>query len=66
MPREIGFLGMLVPGLLPILLACAVLFVGLDLTLSRTGLYRHVWHPSLFRASLFLALFSAAGLTLGR
>lgn len=66
MPREIGFLGMLAPGLLLILLGCTVLFVGLDLVLSRTGLYRHVWHPSLFRASLFLAMFSAAGLILGR
>lgn len=66
MPREIGALGMLFPSLLIVMLICAAMFVLLDLALSKVGLYRHVWHPSLFRASLFLALFSASGLILAR
>jgi hypothetical protein len=64
MPREIAFFSLLVPGLLPILVSCAAAFVGLDLVISRLGWYRHVWHPALFRASLFAALFAAVGLLL--
>ncbi|MEM5329228.1 DUF1656 domain-containing protein [Paraburkholderia sp. JHI2823] len=64
MPREIEFFSLLVPGLLPILAACALLFVALDLVLARVGLYRFVWHPDLFRVALFAALFSGASLLL--
>lgn len=64
MPREVPVASLLVPGLLPILLACVVVFVLLDLGLSRCGLYRQVWHPALFRASLFTVLFCGASLLL--
>lgn len=54
------------PGLLPILVGCALLFVVLDLMLAKFGLYRYTWHPSLFRVALFAVLFSGASLLLWR
>ena len=66
MPREIPFAGTLMPGLLPLFAACLLLMILLDLLLGRIGLYRHVWHPSLFRLALFVCLFGAAGLLLVR
>jgi hypothetical protein len=64
MPREIVLFSLFVPSLLPILVACALVFVALDLLISRLGWYRFVWHPALFRAALFTTLFCAAGLLL--
>lgn len=64
MPREISFFALLIPSLLPVLVGSALLFIALDLGLSRLGMYRHVWHPALFRASLFTVIFAAAGLWL--
>lgn len=64
MPREIDLFSLFVPGLLPILVVCTLLFVVLDLALARLRLYRFVWHPSLFRLALFAALFSGAALLL--
>ncbi|MFM0060868.1 DUF1656 domain-containing protein [Paraburkholderia phytofirmans] len=64
MPGQIDVFSLLVPGLLPILAGCALLFVVLDLLLARLGLYRYTWHPSLFRVALFTALFSGASLLL--
>ena len=64
MHREVALFGFLVPSLLPILLGSIALFVLLDLSLSRLGLYGHVWHASLFRAALFTSLFCTAGLLL--
>jgi hypothetical protein len=55
---------LLVPSLLPLFLGCVAAFIALDLVLSRVGLYRHVWHPALFRASLFTTLFGALGMLL--
>ena len=64
MPGEIDLFSLLMPGLLPILAACVLLFVVLDLVLARLGFYRYTWHPSLFRVALFAALFSGASLLL--
>lgn len=66
MPREIDLYGVLIPGLLPVFIACLLLTAALDLLLGRSGWYRHVWHPSLFRLALFFCLFGAAGLLLFR
>lgn len=66
MPHEISFRGVLVPGLLAVFIGCLLLMVLLDLLVGRLGLYRHVWHPSLFRLALFVCLFGAAGLLLLR
>ncbi|MBB3261694.1 hypothetical protein F4827_006562 [Paraburkholderia bannensis] len=64
MPGQIDLFSLLVPGLLPILAGCVLLFVLLDLVLARLGFYRYTWHPSLFRVALFAALFSGASLLL--
>ena len=64
MPYEIAFHGVLLPGLLVVFLGCLLLMVLLDMGVGRLGLYRHVWHPSLFRLALFVCLFGSAGLLL--
>lgn len=64
MPGEIDLFSLLVPGLLPILVGCVLLFIALDLVLARLGLYRYTWHPTLFRVALFAAMFSSASLLL--
>lgn len=64
MPREISFFGVLLPGLVPVFIGCLLLMVLIDLLAGRLGLYRHVWHPSLFRLALFVCLFGVAGLWL--
>ena len=66
MPREVEFYGVLMPGLLPVFLLSLVVMVALDLLIGRLGLYRRLWHPSLFRFALFVCLFGAAGLLLIR
>lgn len=62
MPREIALLDALVPTLLLVFLASIVLHLGLDRILGRCGVYRHVWHPSLFRISIFVCIFAVCGL----
>lgn len=66
MPRELDFQGILLPTLLPILAATALLFWLLDGVLARRGLYAQVWHPSLFRVCLFACLFAVLGLLVYR
>lgn len=65
MPREIALFSVLMPTLLLVVIAVSLLFVGLDLLLSRWGVYRQVWHPALFRAALFVALLCGTALALG-
>jgi len=62
MPRELEFQGIFFPTLLIILIIAAAIYWLLDGVLARAGLYRHVWHASLFRVCLFVCLFSALGL----
>lgn len=66
MPPEIEFYGVLLPSLLPVFLLSLAAMVVLDLAIGRAGLYRRLWHPSLFRFALFVCLFGAAGLVLIR
>lgn len=66
MPREIAVYGVLMPALLPILIGVAALYWMLDTTLARFGVYQQVWHPPLFRLSLFVCLFVAAAWALGQ
>lgn len=66
MPRELDFQGILLPTLLPILALAALLFWLLDGFIAQRGLYAKVWHPSLFRVSLFVCLFAALGLLVYR
>ncbi|APG05342.1 DUF1656 domain-containing protein [Luteibacter rhizovicinus DSM 16549] len=64
MPREVDFAGATVPGLLLVYLGCLLVQWVIDTVAGRYGLYRHVWHPPLFRVALFACLFSAIGLLL--
>lgn len=64
MPAEISIAGALVPGLLLVFLGCLLALWGIDWLFGRLGLYRHVWHPALFRVALFVCLFGLAGLFL--
>ncbi|GAB2872584.1 DUF1656 domain-containing protein [Pseudoduganella ginsengisoli] len=60
MPRELDVFGILLPTLIPLLLASVVLQGLLDKLLA--GVYRAVWHPALVRLSLLTCIF--CGLTL--
>ncbi|WP_114815320.1 DUF1656 domain-containing protein [Paraburkholderia kururiensis] len=62
MPREIAFLDAYMPAIVPIFILGAMLTWVLDRLLARTGLYRAVWHPSLFRASLLVCVCTTLGL----
>ncbi len=64
MPPEIAILGIYVSPLLPGLLLLSAAYWVLDTLLAHWGLYEQVWHPSLFRLSLFIVLYAAFGLAL--
>lgn len=66
MPLEIAMFDALVPTLLPIFLLSLLLQAGLDWLFGRFGLYRHVWHPPLFRLALFACVFGGLGLLAAR
>ena len=58
MLREIGLFGALVPSLVLYFLAAVALFLVVDRSASRLGLFRLFWHPALARLALFVILFS--------
>ena len=62
MPVEIALTDALVPSLMLVYIGCLLLFLIIDTLVGHFGLYRYVWHPSLFRVALFFCLFGAAGL----
>ena len=64
MPREIALADAFVPGMLLVYLGCLLLLWLIDTIVGRYGLYRYVWHPSLFRVAMFFCLFGAVGLLL--
>ncbi|WP_267225389.1 DUF1656 domain-containing protein [Dyella silvae] len=64
MPLEIALGDALVPGMLLVYLGCLLVLWAVDTIVGRYGLYRYVWHPSLFRVAVFFVLFGAAGLLL--
>lgn len=64
MPREVAIGDVLAPGLLPLFVLMLGLLWLLDWAAGRYGLYRHVWHPSLFRLAVFVGAFSGLGLLL--
>jgi protein AaeX len=66
MPLDIAFLGVYVPALVLLFVAGAALSWMLDHALAWTGLYRVVWHPSLFRASLLVCVCGVIGLAVYR
>lgn len=62
MPREFSLLDALVPTLFLAFLVSVVLQAILDRIMGRIAIYRHVWHPPLFRAALFICIFCSCGL----
>jgi hypothetical protein len=62
MPREISFFDAYVPTLLLLVLVAGALALVADRLLVRIGLYSLVWHPALFRVSLFVCLAALLGL----
>lgn len=62
MPREFSLLDALVPTLFVAFLASLVLQAVCDRMFSKFDLYRYVWHPPLFRVSLFVCIFGVLGL----
>jgi hypothetical protein len=66
MPREIAIFDAYVPAIVLLFVAGAVLTWMLDRVIAYTGLYRAVWHPSLFRASLLVCVCGVLGLAVYR
>ncbi|WP_058050585.1 DUF1656 domain-containing protein [Janthinobacterium sp. Ant5-2-1] len=64
MPREFALFGILIPTLLPLFLLSIALQTLLDRVLGCLGVYRMVWHPSLARLCIFIAIFGALALSL--
>lgn len=62
MVREIAFFDVLIPTLLLLLIASAVIYFLMDRLLSEIDIDRYVWHPALVRFAVFVSLFSALGL----
>ncbi|MGD9970203.1 MAG: DUF1656 domain-containing protein [Sulfuricurvum sp.] len=58
MPLDITLLGIQMPTLLPIFIATSGFMILLDRIMSDFGIYNHVWHPGLFRTSVFVCLFT--------
>ncbi len=53
--------GLQFPGVLALLIGCAVTQWLLDRVFVRLGIYAWVWHPGLFRVAILLALCVLAG-----
>jgi hypothetical protein len=66
MPRSTAILEAYVPTILLLFVAGALFTWLLDRALALTGLYRVVWHPSLFRASLVVCVCGLIGLAFYR
>lgn len=62
MPREFPLLDALVPSLFLAFLVSVALQTILDRIMGHIGVYRHVWHPPLFRVSVFFCIFGLCGL----
>lgn len=66
MPREIAVFDAYVPAVVLLFVAGAALTWVLDRVLAYTGVYRVVWHPSLFRASVLVCVCGVLGLAVYR
>jgi hypothetical protein len=62
MPREVALFDVLVPTLLLILAASALIYILIDRSLRNVDLDEYVWHSALFRFAFFVVLFSGLGL----
>jgi hypothetical protein len=66
MPREIDLFGLYAPTLLLIFIGSVVLQWLIDGLLGRLGVFGQLWHPALFRLSLFVCLFGGGALLVYR
>ncbi len=66
MPLEISLFDAYVPAIFVIMIIAGLITLLLDPLLARIGLYDAVWHPSLFRVSLFVCLLCTFGLMVYR
>jgi len=66
MPREFVLLDALVPTLLLAFVGSLLLQALVDKLCKHFDFYQYVWHPPLFRVSLFVCLFSTFGLVVMR
>lgn len=64
MPREISFFDAYVPTLLLAVIVAGAIALVADRILVRIGLYNLVWHPALFRVSLFTCIAALLGLVI--
>ena len=62
MPRELALFGLYLPSLTLLFLLTLPLAWALDRLFAWRGLYRHAWHPTLLRVSLFTCLYCALAL----
>lgn len=62
MPRDIALFDVYVPAIVVLFIAGAIATWMADRILASTGLYRFVWHPALFRASLLTCICGLFGL----
>jgi len=66
MPRDVALLDAYFPALVLLFILGAAITWVLDSLLARAGVYRVVWHPSLFRVSLLVIVCCALGLAVYR
>ncbi len=62
MHRELALFDALVPSIFWAFLFSVVLQVLVDRVMGWCGVYRYVWHPPLFRVSVFVCIFVVCGL----
>ena len=62
--REFSVAGVYIPSLMVVFVLCVALTWLLDQGIARLGAYRFIWHPPLFRVSLFTCVLTVAGLAL--
>lgn len=56
--HEWSISGVIFPAITGIFVLCIVVLWLLDMLFGRLGVYRYVWHPALFKLSVFVCLFS--------
>ena len=64
MLSEIDFLGAFVPAIAVWFTGSLLLFVPIDLMLTKSGFYKLFWHSPLARFAFFIILFCGGGLAL--
>ncbi|GGI54701.1 MAG TPA: DUF1656 domain-containing protein [Oxalicibacterium sp.] len=64
MAREIAVFGILMPSLLLVFVLSLLIHVGVDWLCGHFGVYRYVWHKSLFRLCLLVCIFGVLALLL--